>query len=58
MVINTPAFRNELLSALPPDELDQFRPSLHPVTFVLRQVLHEVGGPMDDVFFGPEGPTA
>jgi hypothetical protein len=55
MVINTLAFRNEPLSALPPDELDQLRPNLRPVTFVLRQVLHEVGGPIDDVFFPESG---
>lgn len=55
MVVNTPAFRNDLLSALPSDELDQLLPNLHPVTFVLRQVLHEVGSPMDDVFFPESG---
>ena len=55
MVINTTVFRNELLSALPSDELDQLCPDLHPVTFVLRQVLHEVGSPMDDVFFPDSG---
>ena len=55
MVVNTPAFRNELLASLPPDEFDQLRPSLHPVTFVMRQVLHEVGSPIDDVFFPESG---
>lgn len=55
MVINTPVFRNELLSALPLDELDQLRPDLHAVTFVLRQVLHEIGSPIDDVFFPESG---
>ncbi len=55
MVVNTPAFRNELLAALPAEELDQLRPNLHPATFVLRQVLHEVGTPIDDVFFPESG---
>ena len=55
MGFNTPAFRNELLAALPADELDRLRPDLHPATFVLRQVLHEVGSPMDDVFFPESG---
>ena len=55
MGLDTPAFRNELLAALPADELDQLRPGLHPATFVLRQVLHEVGSPMDDVFFPESG---
>ena len=54
MTINTPAFRNELLAALPPDELDQLSPNLHPTMFVLRQVLRESGSSFDDVFF-PEG---
>ena len=55
MGLDTPTFRNELLAALPPDELDRLRPNLHPVTFVLRQVLHEVSGPMDDVLFLESG---
>lgn len=43
MGLNTPAFRNELPSALPADELDQLRPNLHPVTFALRQVPRTLG---------------
>jgi CRP-like cAMP-binding protein len=50
-----PGFRNELLAALPVGELDQLRPNLHPVTFVMRQVLHEVGAPIDEVFFLESG---
>jgi CRP-like cAMP-binding protein len=51
MSLDTPVFRNEILAALPSNELDQLRPNLHPVTFVLRQVVHAVGTPIDDVFF-------
>ncbi len=55
MGFDAPVFRNELLAALPMDELEQLRPNLHPVTFVLRQVVHEVGSPIDDVFFPESG---
>ena len=55
MGYNSPVFRNEFLAAMPPDELDQLRSNLHPVSFVFRQVLHEVGSPIDDVFFPESG---
>ena len=55
MASDTLAFRNDLLASLPPDELDQLRPNLHPATFVFRQVVHEVGSPLDDVFFPESG---
>ena len=55
MASNTPAFRNEILSGLPRDELDRLCPDLHPVTFVLHQILHEVGAPIDDVYFPESG---
>ncbi len=46
-----PAFRNELLRAIPPDELQLLRPHLMPVTLVLSQVLHEAEAPVEDIFF-------
>ena len=55
MASNPPPFGNEMLSGLPLHELDGLRPDLHPVTFVLRQVLHEVGAPIDDVYFPGSG---
>ncbi len=44
-------FRNELLQALPPDELALVRPCLLPVTLVLSQILHEAEAPIDEVYF-------
>jgi CRP-like cAMP-binding protein len=43
--------RNELLRALPPDELELLRPHLSPVSLVLSQVLHETEAPVDEVYF-------
>jgi len=44
-------FRNELLRALPADDLDRLRPHLRPVTLVLSQILHEAEAPIDEVYF-------
>ena len=49
------SFRNELLRALPADELQQLRPHLAPVTLVVSQVLHEAEAPIDEVFFLESG---
>jgi CRP-like cAMP-binding protein len=48
-------FRNELLRALPADELQRLRPQLMPVTLVVSQVLHEAESPIDEVFFLESG---
>jgi len=48
-------FRNELLRALPPDELALMRPNLLPVTLVMSQILHEAESPIDEVFFLESG---
>jgi CRP-like cAMP-binding protein len=49
------SFRNRLLAALAPDDLEQLRPQLSRVTLVVGQVLHERGAPIEDVFFVEEG---
>lgn len=49
------SFRNELLRALPADELQALRPHLLPVTLVTSQVLHEAEAPIDEVFFLESG---
>ena len=49
------SFRNELLRALPADELQRLRPHLVPVTLVVSQVLHEADAPIDEVFFLESG---
>lgn len=45
------SFRNELLRALPAEELRRLRPHLMPVTLVTSQILHEAEAPIDEVFF-------
>lgn len=42
---------NRLLGALPPEEYDRLRPSLHPVLFSLGEVVYEFAGRLDYVFF-------
>ena len=49
------SFRNELLRALPADELQRLRPHLVPVTLVVSQVLHEAEARIDEVFFLESG---
>lgn len=49
------ALRNELLLALPPEDIERLRPHLQHVTLVLNQVLYEQGGPMDEVYFVQDG---
>ena len=49
------AFRNEVLQSMPAEVLDAIRPYLARVTLVLSQVLHEVGAPIDNVYFVEEG---
>jgi len=43
--------QNQLLAALPPDELARWHPHLEPVELPLGGVLHEAGGPMSHVYF-------
>ena len=47
--------RNGLLRVLPAEVLEDIRPHLQPVTMVLSQVLHEVGSPIDHVYFVEAG---
>jgi len=47
--------KNRLLAALPPQELEELSSKLHPVSLSLRQVLHETGAPIEDVYFIQEG---
>lgn len=49
------SFRNELLRALPTDEMQRLRPHLAPVTLVVSQVLHEAETSIDEVFFLESG---
>lgn len=51
LVSNPPSLQNELLAALPPEDLDRLRPHCQRVTLVMEQVLHEPGAPMEQVYF-------
>ena len=37
------------------EDLERFFSDLHPVSLSLRQVLHEVGAPLEDVYFIEQG---
>ena len=50
-----PSTRNRLLSALPPEALEQLWPRLEPVELVLQQVLHAPNKPIEAVFFPATG---
>src|SRR6266446_821961 len=48
--------KNLLLAAIPQEEgLERLFSDLHPVSLSLRQVLHEVGAPLEDVYFIEQG---
>jgi CRP-like cAMP-binding protein len=49
----TPPFpqKNRLLAALPAADLNRFFAGLEPVSLPLRQVIYEVGKPLDEVYF-------
>jgi CRP-like cAMP-binding protein len=49
------SFRNEILAALSVEDIEFLRPHLTRVSLILRQVLHERGSRIDDVFFIEEG---
>lgn len=53
--IRRPEFRNQVLSGLPGEESSRLRPHLARTPLVLAQVLHEVGTPVDAVYFLEDG---
>jgi CRP-like cAMP-binding protein len=50
--------RNHLLSALPEEDLAEFRPNLTLVSLALKQVIHERDTPIDHVYFIEQGVTS
>src|SRR3954454_13802555 len=52
---STPAPRNRLLAALPPDDLARLWPRLQAVELPFRQVLHAPGAPIEAVHFPETG---
>lgn len=55
LIFGSPPPRNELLAALPPEDVERLRPHFQRVSLVLNQVLYEQGGPMDEVYFVGDG---
>ncbi len=51
MTTRAEALQNDLLAALPPDELDRWLPQLDAVDLSLGQVLYESGASLDHVYF-------
>ena len=51
----TPAPRNRLLAALPPEDLARLWPRLQPVELVFRQVLHAPEQPITTIYFPETG---
>jgi CRP-like cAMP-binding protein len=47
--------RNRLLAAVSQKDFDRFFARLQPVSLALRQVLYEVGGPLEHVYFIEQG---
>jgi CRP-like cAMP-binding protein len=47
--------KNRLLAGLPPEDLAELHRHLEPVTLPKKQILYEVGAPLDRVYFIEEG---
>jgi CRP-like cAMP-binding protein len=47
--------KNRLLSALSPDDLAEFSHDLHLVALPKKQIIYDVGSPLDQVYFIEEG---
>lgn len=52
---NNTAHRNRLLGAMSQADTDRFFSDLHPVALALKQVVYEVGAPLDHVYFIEQG---
>lgn len=53
--VSAPAIRNRLLAALPAEALDRLRPLLTSVELPLHDVLHQLGKPINEVYFPESG---
>jgi CRP-like cAMP-binding protein len=51
----SPTSKNRVLAAVPQEDFDRFFASLQPVSLSLKQVLYQVGAPLDSVYFIEEG---
>src|SRR5690349_839480 len=52
---NRSALRNRLLAALPQEDFDRSFSNLQPVPLILRQVILEIGAPLEHVYFIEQG---
>ena len=48
-------FKNRLLAAMSQEDLEGYFTELHPVSLSIRQILYEVGAPLEYVYFIEEG---
>src|SRR5580700_11458383 len=55
MALPTQTIKNRLLAELPPEDLDQLIEHLNPVNLPKKQILYEVGAPLDHIYFIEEG---
>jgi CRP-like cAMP-binding protein len=47
--------KNGLLAALSPEDVERFFSNLQPVSFLIGNVIYEVGAPLEDVYFIEQG---
>src|SRR6202035_3365545 len=47
--------KNGLLAALSPEDVERFFSNLEPVSFLIGNVIYEVGAPLEDVYFIEQG---
>jgi CRP-like cAMP-binding protein len=55
MNLSAQQLKNRLLAGLPPEDLAQLIQHLEPVTLPKKQVLYEVGAPLEHIYFIEEG---
>jgi len=47
--------KNGLLAALSPEDVERFFSDLEPVSFLIGNIIYEVGAPLEDVYFIEQG---
>jgi len=55
MTLSTQQIKNRLLAGLPPDDLARLIEHLEPVSLPKKQILYEVGAPLEHIYFIEEG---
>src|SRR5690349_10213072 len=49
------SFKNHLLAALPPEDVQRFFSELHPVSLPFKHVVYYAGAPLEHVYFVEDG---